>query len=103
MKLLYAEVISCGQEPDQKVLEQELERAKKEKKEPKEKIRYIFDYKVSEKEVLPSGKEYIKTQILQGKSKIVLKPGVQFLEITEGVVSGNYWFVVEATHQKIGK
>lgn len=103
MKYLFVEVVNCGNEPDEKVLEQAKAEAIKNKKEAKPKIRYVFEYKTTEKEILSSGKEYIKTKILQGKSKIILKPGLQVLEFTDGVVSGNYWFVVEATHAKIGK
>lgn len=97
MKLLYVEVVSCSNEPNQKVNEESLEKNKKEK------IRYDFDYRIQKKEILKSGKEHITNKVLQGKSKVILKPGLQFLEISDGVVSGNYWMCVEATHQKIGK
>ena len=94
MKLIYCEIKECSNEPNQKILEESGD---------KKKVRYDFDYKVSKKEVLKSGKEHITTQILQGKSKVKLSPGFQFLEIEDGVIQGKYWMVVVASHQKIGK
>ena len=91
MKLLYVEVINCPQEPNMKSLEEQ------------NKVRYDFDYKTTSKETLKSGKIAETTKILQGKSKIKLNVGLQFLEFDDGVIGEKYWLVVKATHQKIGK
>lgn len=103
MKLLYVEVLNCSQEPDLKTIEEHYKKLKKDNKPLEDKIRYLFDYKITTKETLDSGKEYIKSKVEQGKSKIILKSGLQFLEISDGAINNNYWFCVEATHQKIGK
>lgn len=93
MKLLYVEVINCSQEPNAKILEES----------ENKKIRYDFDYKTVSNETLKSGKVVQTTKILQAKSKVKLNAGLQFLEIDDGVFGNNYWLLVKATHQKIGK
>ena len=91
MKLLYTDVISCQQEPDQQTLDE------------KGKQVYIFQYKYIMKIISSTGKIYPTEVFGRGKSRIKLNSGLQILELQDGVYQGRYWFQVIATHKTVGK